>query len=37
MEKQKDFLRKSVLEWKGGLDQVDDILVMGLRIHQNNK
>ncbi|HBH48178.1 MAG TPA: hypothetical protein DDX98_06035 [Bacteroidales bacterium] len=34
MEKQADFLKKSILEWKGDLDQVDDILVMGLRIHQ---
>jgi serine phosphatase RsbU (regulator of sigma subunit)/ligand-binding sensor domain-containing protein len=37
MEKQKEFLSKSVLEWKGELDQVDDILVMGLKIHQNKK
>ena len=35
MEKQKDFLRENIMEWKGNLDQVDDILVMGLRIHQN--
>ncbi len=34
MQKQEEFLRKNILEWKGDLDQVDDILVMGLRIHQ---
>lgn len=34
MEKQEEFLRQSILEWKGNQDQVDDILVMGLRIHQ---
>jgi serine phosphatase RsbU (regulator of sigma subunit)/ligand-binding sensor domain-containing protein len=34
LEQQKEFLRKSILEWKGNLDQVDDILVMGLRITQ---
>ncbi len=33
MEKQEEFLKKSILEWKGSLDQVDDILVMGVRIH----
>lgn len=34
MEKQEDFLRKSINEWKGNMDQVDDILVIGIRIHQ---
>lgn len=33
MNKQEEFLKKSILEWKGKLDQVDDILVMGIRIH----
>lgn len=33
MEKQEEFLKKSILEWKGSLDQVDDILVMGVRVH----
>ncbi|MBN2485036.1 MAG: SpoIIE family protein phosphatase [Bacteroidales bacterium] len=37
MEKQEEFLRKSILEWKGEIDQVDDILVMGIRIHQKTK
>ncbi|MBN2347935.1 MAG: SpoIIE family protein phosphatase [Bacteroidales bacterium] len=32
MEKQKYFLQKSISEWKGDLDQVDDILVIGTRI-----
>lgn len=35
MEKQIEFLKKSILEWKGEQEQVDDILVMGIRIHQN--
>lgn len=35
MNKQEEFLKKSILEWKGDLDQVDDILVMGIRIHHN--
>lgn len=34
MEKQKEFLRKNIMEWKGDLDQVDDIMVMGIKIHQ---
>jgi serine phosphatase RsbU (regulator of sigma subunit) len=37
LEKQKEFLRKSILEWKGDLDQVDDILVMGLKIHHKKR
>ncbi len=38
MDKQEEFLRKSILEWKGDQEQVDDILVMGLRIkHTKNK
>ena len=32
MERQVEFLQRSILDWKGNLDQVDDILVMGLRI-----
>jgi serine phosphatase RsbU (regulator of sigma subunit) len=35
MNKQEEYLKKSILEWKGESDQVDDILVIGLRIHQN--
>jgi ligand-binding sensor domain-containing protein/serine phosphatase RsbU (regulator of sigma subunit) len=35
MNKQEELLKKSILEWKGNLDQVDDILVMGIRIHHN--
>lgn len=33
VEMQMEYLRKSILEWKGDLEQVDDILVMGIRIH----
>ncbi len=32
MEEQKIVLEKKLNEWKGGLEQVDDILVMGIRI-----
>jgi serine phosphatase RsbU (regulator of sigma subunit) len=32
MERQVEFLQRSILDWKGDLDQVDDILVMGIRI-----
>ncbi len=32
MEMQKEHLFKFFLEWKGELEQVDDVLVMGLRI-----
>jgi serine phosphatase RsbU (regulator of sigma subunit) len=32
MERQVEFLQRSILDWKGDLDQVDDILVMGVRI-----
>jgi serine phosphatase RsbU (regulator of sigma subunit) len=32
MERQHDFLYKSIMEWKGDLDQVDDILVIGIKI-----
>ncbi len=32
MERQVEFLQRSILDWKGDLDQVDDILVMGIRV-----
>jgi ligand-binding sensor domain-containing protein/serine phosphatase RsbU (regulator of sigma subunit) len=32
MEKQQALLEKSIMRWKGDLDQVDDILVIGIRI-----
>jgi ligand-binding sensor domain-containing protein/serine phosphatase RsbU (regulator of sigma subunit) len=32
MNRQVEFLRRSIMDWKGELDQVDDILVMGIRI-----
>lgn len=34
MDRQVEFLRRSIMDWKGDLDQVDDILVMGIRINQ---
>jgi serine phosphatase RsbU (regulator of sigma subunit)/ligand-binding sensor domain-containing protein len=36
MDRQLEFLRRSIMDWKGNLDQVDDILVMGIRIHHKN-
>ncbi len=35
MEQQYEFLRRSISDWKGNLEQVDDILIMGIRIMQN--
>ena len=32
IEKQKELLNKTIEEWRGPLDQVDDILVIGLKI-----
>ncbi|MBA7546200.1 hypothetical protein ES705_38583 [subsurface metagenome] len=32
MERQGEFLKRSILDWKGSLDQVDDVLVVGIRI-----
>ncbi len=34
MDRQVEFLRRSIMDWKGDLDQVDDILVMGIHISQ---
>lgn len=31
MQKQRELLHKSIMEWKGELDQVDDILVIGVK------
>lgn len=31
-KRQHEYLNKSIMEWKGELDQVDDILVIGIRI-----
>jgi serine phosphatase RsbU (regulator of sigma subunit) len=31
MEEQKEFLDKTTIEWRGELDQVDDILVIGIK------
>lgn len=32
LDKQHDFLYKSIMEWKGDIDQVDDILVIGIKV-----
>jgi hypothetical protein len=32
MDAQQEFLRTKLLEWKGDNDQVDDILVIGIKI-----
>lgn len=34
LQRQEEFLLKSIQEWKGEMDQVDDILVMGIKIIQ---
>lgn len=35
VETQLKILEKSINEWKGNLEQVDDILVIGIRLHSN--
>ncbi len=35
MSRQGEFLKRSILDWKGSLDQVDDILVVGIRIDKS--
>ncbi|MBN1599591.1 MAG: SpoIIE family protein phosphatase [Bacteroidales bacterium] len=37
MERQVEFLRRSILDWKGDMDQVDDILVIGVRVSNDDK
>jgi hypothetical protein len=32
MEKQHEILENNVMEWRGEQDQVDDILVIGIKI-----
>jgi serine phosphatase RsbU (regulator of sigma subunit) len=32
MEEQKEILRTTITEWRGDLDQVDDILIIGVRV-----
>ncbi len=32
LKRQHDYLYKSIMEWKGDLDQVDDILVIGIKV-----
>jgi hypothetical protein len=36
MNEQKDILKKTITEWKGPQEQIDDILVMGIKISVNN-
>lgn len=33
MNKQKDILNQQFLDWKGNLEQVDDVCIIGIRIH----
>jgi serine phosphatase RsbU (regulator of sigma subunit) len=33
MERQAEFLKRSISDWRGELDQVDDILIIGIRIN----
>ena len=35
VNEQKDRLEKEILDWKGDLDQVDDILFIGTKIPEN--
>jgi hypothetical protein len=35
VNEQKDRLEREILEWKGDLDQVDDILFVGTKIPEN--
>jgi hypothetical protein len=35
VNEQKERLEKEILEWKGNLDQVDDILFVGTKIPEN--
>jgi hypothetical protein len=32
MDKQKEVLNKTIVEWQGELEQVDDICIIGIRI-----
>ena len=32
MEKQKELLDQKIEAWRGSLDQIDDILVMGVKV-----
>lgn len=32
MQEQKELLEKTFAEWKGNLDQVDDVTVIGIRV-----
>jgi hypothetical protein len=33
MNEQKDVVSKTIRKWKKGLDQIDDILVIGVKIN----
>jgi hypothetical protein len=32
MQEQKELLLTTLIQWKGSLDQVDDILIIGVRV-----
>jgi len=32
MDEQKNILHKTIIDWRGNLDQVDDICVIGVRV-----
>ncbi|HTA81769.1 MAG TPA: SpoIIE family protein phosphatase, partial [Bacteroidia bacterium] len=32
MKEQKKILEQTIEEWKGGLEQIDDILIIGIRV-----
>jgi hypothetical protein len=32
INEQKEFLSNTIVEWQGGLEQVDDILIIGLKV-----
>jgi len=33
MDEQKNYLEKSLLKWKGNLEQIDDICIIGVKLH----
>jgi len=37
VEEQKSILKRVINTWRGRMEQIDDILVMGIRIQSNNK
>jgi serine phosphatase RsbU (regulator of sigma subunit) len=37
VDEQKNILKRVINSWRGQLEQIDDILIMGIRIHTKNK